>query len=99
MKSLLVVLLSLSVAQAASIFEYEESATRFDLESATNEVVVSAENACRIHGVKGTVTRISDFEITDIPEQDFSSDPKCEWRGSCYMPAQVNVIAKFRCEF
>ena len=108
MKAMLIsmcVLFSMSCfANNSGTFEYEETVTKIDRDSgreideAKEELVKIAENSCRIHDVVGQVTRISDFEIVNVPEQ-ISNDPRCEWRGNCYMPARISVTAKFRCEF
>jgi hypothetical protein len=97
-------LVSLFFISSAFAFEsqYELSVQKFEsdfsLEEMKTELLDEAQASCSFRDHQGNVSRISDFSIAHISEQDFSSDPRCEWRGSCYMPAQVKLSAQFNCK-
>lgn len=78
--------------------EFEITNTHFEINRAKEEVLREAEESCRIREIQGTVKQVSDWKVMVIPEQDLSADPRCHWRGSCFIPAQVNVTAQFSCK-
>lgn len=98
------ILVSLLFVSSAFAFEtqFELSVQKLerdaDLKTMKEELMLEAKDSCRIREHQGIVKRITGWEVVVIPERDRSADSRCEWRGSCYVPALVSLSAEFHCE-